>query len=360
MRIGAIFGRWIDVLAGVLFAGREAWRARHVLIVARENDRLVVRQAEPNRDVIIGPAESELNFVLAVLSAGAPVSIDVARAARKALVVLELPADAVVTRRITVPAQAREFLPGIVRNQIERLSPWQADQAVYGFDAEVSKADAATLDVRVLVTSRAVVDQARDELAAIDLPLDRIVARAEGDNTIVLWSRLADASPESRERARRRIALGVAASVGVSLALCLWAIASTASIRAESEDAAARAKTLQRRIEASRTPQDIASLKPPERAWALKESSPSAVVVLEALSRTLPDAAYLTELHLDSTTLRIIGLAGDAPSLIAPLERSGYLANVHFFAPTTRAPDGSLFRFNIEARVEPRPKMTEE
>jgi len=76
--------------------------------------------------------------------------------------------------------------------------------------------------------------------------------------------------------------------------------------------------------------------------------------VLEALSRALPDAAYLTELHLDNTTLRMIGLASDAPSLIAPLERSGHFTDVHFFAPTTRGPDGSLFSFHIEARVVPR------
>jgi general secretion pathway protein L len=81
---------------------------------------------------------------------------------------------------------------------------------------------------------------------------------------------------------------------------------------------------------------------------------PSTVIVLEVLSRALPDAAYLTELHLDNTTVRIIGLASDVPSLIAPLEHSGHLTGVHFFAPTTRGPDGSLFRFNIEARVVPR------
>jgi general secretion pathway protein L len=111
---------------------------------------------------------------------------------------------------------------------------------------------------------------------------------------------------------------------------------------------------LQRQLQGSRTPQAIASLPPAERAWAWKESIPSTVIVLEALSRALPDAAYLTELHLDNTTLRMIGLASDAPSLIAPLERSGHFTDVHFFAPTTRGPDGSLFRFHIEARVVPR------
>ena len=92
---------------------------------------------------------------------------------------------------------------------------------------------------------------------------------------------------------------------------------------------------------------------PAERARALKETSPVAVVVVEALSRALPDTSYLTEMNMDGSTLRITGLAGDAPSLIAPLERSGHFKDVHFFAPTTRNADGGRFVFHIEARVEP-------
>jgi general secretion pathway protein L len=45
--------------------------------------------------------------------------------------------------------------------------------------------------------------------------------------------------------------------------------------------------------------------------------------------------------------------------LIAPLERIGQFAEVHFFAPTTRGPDGKLFWFHIEARVEPHIEVSE-
>ena len=54
-----------------------------------------------------------------------------------------------------------------------------------------------------------------------------------------------------------------------------------------------------------------------------------------------------------------MGLAEDAPALLAPLERSEHVTNVHFIAPTARGPDGRLFRFSIEAHVEPRIKIGE-
>src|SRR5262249_8955527 len=100
-----------------------------------------------------------------------------------------------------------------------------------------------------------------------------------------------------------------------------------------------------------------AALDPAERAWNQKETAPSGVMLLETLSQALPDNAYLTELTLQKSTLRIIGLTGDAPALIAPLE--GAFAEVHFFAPTTRGPDGQSFWFHIEARVDPQHAVAE-
>jgi general secretion pathway protein L len=418
MQVGAIWERWIEVLAGMLFAWREVWRARRVLTVQHANDRFIVRHAKPSEDRLIPQAGSEeipvaflsRNLVnphdrepgevisdtslstplsapdelrisapvlgeairiddsesspaeSAVLAAGTRAPDDVVRAARNGFVVLELPTDKIVMRRISVPAQAREFLPGIVRNQVERLSPWPVDQTVYGFDAAVSQEDSAALDVRVFISSHAAVNGARDELDAIGLPPDRIVARQDGPQggaPVALWSRLADVPRETVERTRRQIAVAIAAFAMFSVGLSLWAFFSAASLRSESDELAARAKTLQRQVQGSRTPQVIASLPPAERAWAWKEIAPSTVIVLEVLSRALPDAAYLTELRLDNSTLRMIGLTSDAPSLIAPLERSGHLTAVHFFAPTTRGPDGTLFKFNIEAQVVPRLEITE-
>ncbi len=358
--------RWIEVLTATYFAWRETWRARHSLTVACENGHFIVRKSRQDRHNGVRPEQpNEPEENLAVLAAGAPVPAKVTRAAHSGFIVFQLPADLVVVRRIAVPVQAREFLPGIIRNQIERLSPWHADQAVYGFDAGVDEEDAAILDVRVLIALRADIDRARNELATIGLPVDRIVTppphagEGRGGESVTLWSRLADVSPEYLTYACPRVGAGIAAAVAVSLGLSLWAITSAVSLGGESEEVAARVWTLQRQIQGPAS-QSVASLGPRERAWYAKEISPTAAIVLEALSRALPDGAYLTELRLENATLRMIGLANDAPALIAPLEHSGHLNGVHFFAPTTRGPDGALFRFNIEARVEPHFKIVEE
>jgi general secretion pathway protein L len=341
MRVGAILGRWIEVLAALLFRCQEAWRGRRSLILSHDAAGLLIGRARTRG--IAAPSNS---------SVPVPLTDQVVQAARNGLVVLELPPEKVVARQISLPAKAREFLPGIIRNQIDRLSPWPADEAVYGFAASARREDAAALDVHVLITSRAIIEAARAEIAAIGLVVDRIIVHAGAAVTpVALWSRLAEA-PHSR--GRRLIGMAIAGCVGLSFALTLWALISAIAIRDASADLAARTETLERQLHTALSAVSTGPLTRYEGAWIAKQTEPSTVALLEALSRTLPDDAYLTDLRFERATVRIIGLAADAPSLIAPLEQSGHFSNVHFFAPTTRGSEAALYRFHIEAQVEPR------
>jgi general secretion pathway protein L len=150
MRIGAVLRRWIEILAALYLAWRESRRELRSLVVTRENGHVVVRHAEPARDAKLRDAQAG-NFV-AILPPGAEVSADVSRAAHNSFVILEFPADKVVMRRITVPAQARKFLSGVIRNQIERLSPWLESGTPYVF------VDALTVQPAGAVAGRAVED----------------------------------------------------------------------------------------------------------------------------------------------------------------------------------------------------------
>ena len=362
MHISAVLRRWIEVLAALYLAWRNSRRELRSLIVTHENQHFVVRHAEPTRDLLL--RDSKAGSVLATVPFGASVSAELARSVQSSFVIFELPVGKLVMRRIAVPSQARKFLSGVVRNQIEHLSPWPVNGVVYGFATEAGATDAG-IEVRVLMSSRTDIEAARQQLAAHGLSVDRIVARGldtEGEEKtepVTLWSRLADTSPDRLGNAVRTIGVGIAASVTMSLVLGLWALASTASIRNESEDFAARSKALQRQMQAAGTASSLASAPPAVRVWLLKTMSVSSVILIEALSRALPESAYVNEIRLEKDSLRIMGLAEDAPALLAPLERSEHVTNVHFIAPTARGPDGRLFRFSIEAHVEPRIKIGE-
>jgi general secretion pathway protein L len=285
------------------------------------------------------------------------------RTARQSLVVLELPSDDVVVRLISVPAQARDFLADIIRNQIERISPWRPEQVAYGYDAEPSLDDAAALAVRVLLVPLPTVSSACAKLSAVGLTVDRIVSHErnkDSGDAIVIWSRLLNTSKENLARSRKIIVTGIAGFVGFCLVVSVWCAVSAAIVRDARDDVVAQAEQLRRQLDSGRFDQSDAAAGPAQRAWHAKATSPSATILLEVLSRALPDTAYLTDISIQNLNLRISGLVTDAPSLIAPLENSGHFSDVHFFAPTTRVQHNALSTFHIESKIIPRIAIAED
>lgn len=331
--------RWLDALGALVLRVSAARRNRDMLRVTRRGEAFAFHAGA-------GPDAP----LLAAAPIGAALSEEILARAR-GCVVLEWPQEKIVTRTLALPAQARDFLAGVIANQLDRLSPWPVGQILHGHMA--TQAEAGRLGVRVLIARRADVEGARAALADMGVSVDRIVAVVDASREpVVFWTK---GAAQGDAATRRRLRLLVGGAIGAAVALCaiVAAVASLSAdaLREEAETLAARAHALQKRADAAKNPAVIAALQPQERAWISKETSTPTVVLVDALSRAIPDGAFLESLALDAGRLRITGLAEDAPPLIDALEKSGRFFEARFSAPTTRAPDGKLSRFGIEAQL---------
>jgi general secretion pathway protein L len=332
---------WIDGVAATI-VGLFGWFG----------SRRAVRLAEDGTGVLVatdrGAAAGRLQVRDGKLIAGTP---GLAASLKGRRVELMLPPDRFLFRPLELPKRAAEFLDGIVRAQIDRLTPWSANEAAVGWS--VPQADGPD---RIVVTVAATV-------RTLITPYVQALT-AHGVRSVTVSTRLPDGAAVTVLDEKAREALNVRRVSRVLLAILLvtglGAVVATAAGGILGAGLQDQQDDLARRIARSRSAALVgtegnldaatSALRSLERR---KHESPSAVIVLEELSRALPDHTYVTELRIEGDKLRVIGLTRDAPALIGLIEQTQHFTRATFFAPTTRAPNEAGERFHIEARIEP-------
>ncbi len=254
-------------------------------------------------------------------------------------------------RPLELPKRATEYLEGIVRSQIDRLTPWTASEAVYSWTPPVDANE--RIHLTIAATARAMIApylQAIGDLGAATIAVATVSPGSEPNATLmrVFEQRTRSAIDIGRIRA---ILVTVFVLTGLAAAISIG-VAAVAG-----DNLATEQQDLQRKISARRAAmrgsQDIAGASAMQLLERRKHTRPSSVVVLEALSRLLPDHTYVTQLRVDGDKLQVVGMTRDAPSLIELIEKSPHFARATFFAATTRSPGEPGERFHIEARINP-------
>jgi general secretion pathway protein L len=346
--IRGLFDEWIAAVARTvdLAVGRYARRSQ-IALSGESADILTAKLTSARK----GPALSRISFRLSNGRPSPALPADWEAAFRGSRVEMLMAPGQVLFRSLDFPRQAADFLDGMIRTQIDRLTPWAADDALFGWSPP-SVTGQERIELTLAATSKQEI-QPLVQLAA-GLGAESLVAFAmppTADDTqakIKVFdqslrregSRLLDTP-----RVLRAILLLAAAAAAVALVAAAYV---GDSLDSEQQQLT---RLISQRRAALRIGADGGS------AVGLlakrKQTSPSSVVVLEALSKALPDGTYVTELRIDGDKVQLVGMTQDAPSLIRLIERSPQFARATFFAPTTRAQNEAGERFHIEARITP-------
>src|SRR5947209_8779280 len=343
--ITGLFSRWIDMAAAAIIAALSSFRTRKTVQVIEEDGGSFVIQTG-------GVAPSGLPFELVRMVDGKlagphPNAIAAMLAGSRAELVLR-PAR-VLFRPLELPQRATEFLGGVVRAQIDRLTPWSANDAVFGW-SEPAAAGPDRMTVTVAATARALVQPLVDALAGAGAEAVTVTAAPLGAAPIAM---LHHQAPGALDVARVRNAL-VALLIGAGLlAGVSMSAAAVVSLRYAGQQEELGRRIAERRA-AIRVGRDGPQAATPLRALERRKyQSPSSVIVLEVLSQILPDHTSVTDRRIEGDKPRVIGVTRDAPELIRLLERSPNFTHATFFAPTTKGPSDPGERFHIEAQIEP-------
>jgi len=270
--------------------------------------------------------------------------VAVQAALRDSHVELVLQPERFLFKSLDLPKRAMDFLGSIIRAQIDRLSPWNKDEAIFGW-SKPNEVAPDKIRITLAVTSRAAMSAITNRLLILGVRSISLCVTPPGDNDPI--SMIGDQEQTGRDiggMRRRLLALITVVSI-TTLGTVFYGAIEVPRLEAMRSD-------LQRQIAAQRAATFGAAAGSEHDALEMRKSLfvPS-VVTLENLSRLLPDHTHVAELQIEDQKVRLIGVTGDAPSLISLLEQSGQFTRATFFAPTTRSTSDAGERFHIEAQI---------
>ncbi|HYH17543.1 MAG TPA: PilN domain-containing protein [Azospirillum sp.] len=258
-------------------------------------------------------------------------------------VTLRLGAQArALTRRVTLPEAASGHLRAVAAHQLDRWTPWPAEQAWFAVrPLGPAAGEPGMLAVEVTALPRAAAAPALDALAALGLR----PAAVELDDGTRLPAADDGGDDDARARRLRRAVLALPFLAAAALVGREWL--DLKRVEAEVEELRVPAGAVRRLADAVAMRETTLAF-----ADARKEQWPSATVVLEVLSRLLPDDTSLTEFHLDEGAVLLLGRSSDAARLPGLLAASPHFTEVRASAAMVRSPDGTD-QFQLSARVVP-------
>ncbi|MEP6882686.1 MAG: PilN domain-containing protein [Dokdonella sp.] len=264
--------------------------------------------------------------------------------------ILCVPPSRALTRSLTLPVAAEDKLRQVLSFEMDRQTPFKADQ-VY-FDSRIVSRDPATrsLNVELTVLPRALLDSQLQSIGGGAIEFDGVDVRAEGVDGARRGVNLLPLERRARRRDMRLpMNLGLAA---LALILLVFNMSESLSNRAvavetmqaEVDKAAIAAREV---LVLKKTLQD--SINGANFLAEKKRNGPLEIALLDDVAFRLDDDTYLERLSIENNQFQIQGQSKNAAGLISVLSASPFMSNPKLEGQIQPDPRTGKDRFTISA-----------
>jgi general secretion pathway protein L len=344
--LAAFLSWWLAELTGLVprQLRRVARRDRNqVVLLLNQQETLVVERAG-ERARVIGSVAADRPDRAAQLGA----LLQRTRRRRQPVTIC-LSGDLGLRKIVNLPLAARDDLDQLLRFEMDRLTPFRADEVHFAHRIVDTDLQDRRITVELVVAPRAMVDQALETARMVGVVPARLeLVGAQGDAPEPLD--LLPHRPADRARQRRLV------RALMLLALLLTIVAVAIPLERQRSKLA----DLNDRIAASRAEAEKSSvlreqldLLTQTGYFLLTEKArrPMATDVLAELTRLVPDEAYLSQLVLQESQVELYGSAATASDLIGLLDQSPLFRAPQFRSPVTQDVDDDEERFHLSVEL---------
>lgn len=267
-----------------------------------------------------------------------------------------VPPARVLRRSLNLPAAAEDNLRQVLGFEMDRQTPFKADQVYFDYVVRGRDAAGRQIIVDLVVMPRSAFDEELAPVAQLGIPLDGVDCWQDGTSSQRLGVNLLPADRRARRSHQRLwINLGLAA---LAVMLALGVMARTVDNRevalekmtAEVQGAQEEAKqvaTLRKTLEDTIDSANFLTQK--------KRTVVPAIALLKDLTERLPDSTYIERLNVtEDGRVELQGLSDRSESLIAELQKSKVLGDPAFQGVVQPDPRVKKDRFNLVAQLKPR------
>lgn len=264
-----------------------------------------------------------------------------------------LPEENIYRRTVKVPIALEENLRQALSFELDRYTPFKADQAHFDFSLVERSPASRQLTVTLAVTNRSIVEAALGQAELLGLRADGIVLASDvlrGSQSFPNFMPTPIGMSHSIHRSWWRIGAAIAAMLLLTalLGIPIWQKrASAINLLAPlsgAKVAATEADALRDRLEKLVIEHNILI----DKKWA----DQSVVLILDELSARLQDDTYLTQFEYDGKILTIQGESSSAAALVELLEASSAFKDVSFKSQLTKIQGTQYDRFHIAAALK--------
>lgn len=257
-----------------------------------------------------------------------------------------------LVRMVELPAVASRNFAQMLLLDLERSTPLKARDVLSAHIIEGERAGGGMARVRHLVVKSRTIEPALAQLRAAGFDVV-VVDCWNGDGTAGLPVNFLELGKYVGRRSRSGFAgraAAVAVALGITATLIYWD-------RQHNALAALTAETSRLTESARETRQIIDSARATGAGLVhfrrFKADRAPATMILDEVTRLLPDTAWLQEFRLDNDVVEIAGLAAGASSLLSAFERSSMFRETSFTAPLRQEIGEDRERFRLRTRLKP-------
>jgi general secretion pathway protein L len=272
----------------------------------------------------------------------------------KAPVILRLSGQDAIQKVLSLPIAAKENLNQVVTYELDRYTPFKAEQIYFAIMPLPGINEPGQLSVMIVLTTKELLDELYEDVNAMGI--SPLFVDYEGlPNKLEYTDYNYNLFPEKlRQKTAKLPQLIHYGLVSLSGFLLLSVIAMPVWFEYQTvERFRLKAASLEKEAKKVKAMQSSIDAVIDETNQLIKEktATPSVLLILNTLSALIKDDTWLNYAQYSDGHLQIQGESTTASTLIALLEESGLFVNARFASPVTQDSISKLERFQITVDV---------